>query len=298
MVRICIFGAITAVVLVSPFGCGQQGASNTPSGSTEQATTSPTESPEPHTTTEETIIAGEESTQATETTEETIAFQVQEGTRTSSTARIACLRADQGASPLPMSTEALNGDVLTRVRTPKVAAQPDGVHYQIDNRLSQAADYSLSNGDVGTTEELGTAEKGISNHVSERPPSIAKIKCNPTVNYDPAYIRYAHFEIVVGNSGYKSLELGCKPGATPSFTVLTASRGGSEFDLVSNLDPVGQAREQWSKRLKEGDVVEAAGYPEAPDSGRPVRVVRNGKVVATIDYDEYGYYETYCDGQF
>src|SRR5215211_7604145 len=169
MVRICIFGAITAVVLVSPFGCGQQGASNTPSGSTEQATTSPTESSEPHTTTEETIIAGEESTQATETTEETIAFQVQEGTRTSSTARIACLRADQGASPLPMSTEALNGDVLTRVRTPKVAAQPDGVHYQIDNRLSQAADYSLSNGDVGTTEELGTAEKGISNHVSERP---------------------------------------------------------------------------------------------------------------------------------
>ena len=68
-----------------------------------------------------------------------------------------------------MSTEVLNGDVLTRVRTPKVAAQPDGVHYQIDNRLSQAADYSLSNGDVGTTEELGTAEKGISNHVSERP---------------------------------------------------------------------------------------------------------------------------------
>src|SRR5215213_9799740 len=129
-------------------------------------------------------------------------FQVPEGKQSSSTARIACLRAEEGASPPPMRTEVLNGDVLTRVRTPKVAAQPDAVHYQIDNRLSQAADYSLSNGDVGTTEELGTAEKGISNHVSERPPSIAKIKCNPTENYDPAYIRYAHFEVVVGNSGY------------------------------------------------------------------------------------------------
>ena len=298
MVRICTFGAITALMLVSSFGCGQQGTSNTPAGSTKQATTSPTESPERHMTTEETSIAGEESTQATETTEETTAFQVPEATRTSSTARIACLRADRGASPPPMSTEALNGDVLTRVRTPKVAAQPDGVHYQIDNRLSQAADYSLSNGDAGTTEELGTAEKGISDHVSERPPGLAKIKCNPTENYDPAYTRYAHFEMVVGNSGYKSLELECKPGATPSFSVLTASGGGSEFDLVSYLDPVGQAREQWSKRLKEGDVVEAAGYPEAPDSGRPVRVVRNGKVVATIDYEESGYYETYCDGQF
>jgi hypothetical protein len=75
-----IFAAITAaVVLVSSFGCGQQGASNTPSGSTEQATTSPTESPEPHATTEETIIADEESTQATQTTEETTALPSTEG---------------------------------------------------------------------------------------------------------------------------------------------------------------------------------------------------------------------------
>jgi len=30
---------------------------------------------------------------------------------------------------------------------------------------------------------------------------------------------------------------------------------------------------------------------------KPVRVVRNGKVVATIDYDESGYGETCCEGQ-
>jgi hypothetical protein len=126
MVRICIFGAITAVVLVSPFGCGQQGASNTPSGSTEQATTSPTESPEPHATTEETIIADEESTQATQTTEETTAFPGTGGHAEFLHSPDTCLRADQGASPPPMSTEVLNGDVLTRVRTPKVAAQPEG----------------------------------------------------------------------------------------------------------------------------------------------------------------------------
>ncbi len=54
MVRICIFAVITAVVLVASFGCGQQqGAGNTPSGSTVQATTSPTESPEPPSTTSE-----------------------------------------------------------------------------------------------------------------------------------------------------------------------------------------------------------------------------------------------------
>ena len=106
------------------------------------ATTSPTESLEPPTTTEETIIAGEESTQATETTEETTAFQAPEGTPTSSTARIVCLRADQGASPPTKSTEAVNRGVFTRVLTPKVAARSDGVHYRIDNRLGKAPTYT------------------------------------------------------------------------------------------------------------------------------------------------------------
>ena len=52
MVRICIFAGMTAVVLVCSFGCGQQGAGNALSGSTEQ-TTSPSESPRPPTTTTE-----------------------------------------------------------------------------------------------------------------------------------------------------------------------------------------------------------------------------------------------------
>jgi hypothetical protein len=55
MVRLWNFAVITAVVLVSSFGCGQQDAGNAPSGSTEQ-TTSPGESREPPTTTEETTI--------------------------------------------------------------------------------------------------------------------------------------------------------------------------------------------------------------------------------------------------
>jgi hypothetical protein len=58
-----------------------------------------------------------------------------------------------------------------------------------------------------------------------------------------------------------------------------------------------EARELFSKRLKEGDVVEEAGYPEAPNS--PVRMVRNGKVVATYeDLGASGYEETWCEGQF
>jgi len=102
MVRICIFAAISALVLVPSFGCGQRGASNTPSGSTQQANTSPTESPESPTTTEETIIAGPERTQPAETTEESTALEgettvlqgegvlttLPDSTRTSPTARL------------------------------------------------------------------------------------------------------------------------------------------------------------------------------------------------------------------
>jgi hypothetical protein len=42
-------------------------------------------------------------------------------------------------------------------------------------------------------------------------------------------------------------------------------------------------------------VVEEAGYPEEPDP--PLRVVRNGKVIATVDFYEMGMYATYCSGQ-
>jgi hypothetical protein len=102
--------------------------------------------------------------------------------------------------------------------------------------------------------------------------------------------KYAYFEIVAGESGYKPTDLECKPGATPSFAA-SADVGG-----YTGSHPVERAREEEFSRnlkLKEGDVVEEAGYPQSPDP-KPVRVVRNGKVVATIDYDASGYYAAYC----
>jgi hypothetical protein len=293
MVRICIFAAITAVVLVSAFGCGQQGAGNTPSGSTEQATTSPTESPEPHMTTEETIIAGEESTQATETTEETTAFQAPEGARTSSTARIVCLRPKEEAPPPTKSTEALDDGVLTRVLTPKVEAQPDGMHLQIDNRVGKYAAYSISIARATPLESYESGDsirKGITNQVIEAPPGIAEIQCYPSENYDFTVRKYAYFQVVAGESGYKSTELECKPGAE-----ITGS-AAADIGGYTGSHPVAQAREHFSERLKEGDLVEEAGYPQDPSP--PVRVVRHGKVVAAIHYDAGGYLEIICHGQF
>jgi hypothetical protein len=124
------------------------------------------------------------------------------------------------------------------------------------------------------------------------PPGTAKINCSLSGDFQ---YRYASFKVVEGDSGYKSLELECKSGAEARFVGTTASGAGSKFELVSYRDLVDEAREYFKKGLEEGDVVEAAGYPEDPNP--TVRVVRNGKVIATVEFSPLNMYATYCPGQ-
>jgi hypothetical protein len=162
------------------------------------------------------------------------------------------------------------------------------VHIQIDNRLGKdAAFFTEPNGSIYVP-----IPKGKSNRVELLSPGTAKINCSLRGD---AEFEYASFEVVEGDSGYKSLELECKPGAEPSFSTFVASGAGSKLELVSYRDPLEEARKVFSEGLKEGDVVEAAGYPEDPNP--PVRVVRNGKVVATIGTYEMRNTVTYCEGQ-
>jgi hypothetical protein len=124
------------------------------------------------------------------------------------------------------------------------------------------------------------------------PPGTAKINCSLAGEFD---FNYASFEVVEGDSGYKSLELECKPGAEPRFSSFIASGPDSKLELVSYRDPVEKAREYYKKGLKEGDVVEETGYPTDPKP--TVRVVRNGKVIATYWSATMEMYATYCSGQ-
>ena len=82
------------------------------------------------------------------------------------------------------------------------------------------------------------------------------------------------------------------PGAEPRFSHFIASGAGSKLELVSYRDPLEEAREYYKKGLKEGDVVEAAGYPTDPNP--TVRVVRDGKVIATYWSAAMEMYATYC----
>jgi hypothetical protein len=204
-----------------------------------------------------------------------------------STARIVCFGQDG---------DEIGYSSYTRVSPSTVAAQPDGVHIRFDNRLGERASYFIEAGaptEPPLTPPTGVpVPKGKSKQVAEFSPGLTKIACHL-----PGYYveNYDYFEVVGGDSGYKSLELECKPSAVPQHRdMMVASRAGSDFELVSYRDPVKKAREYFSDSLKEGDVVEEAGYPE--DSDPPVRVVRNGKVIAVVDFDRE--LVSRCQGQF
>jgi hypothetical protein len=188
------------------------------------------------------------------------------------------------------------------VLTPKVAAHPDGVHIQFDNRLGQRAE-SFTKGGVVMAIRI---PRGKSNQkfLTLFPPGTHKISCSvdekPTSLSEDFEDKYAYFEVVEGDSGYKSLELECAPGAHPESRFGIASgAGGNKVELVNKFKLVSyrveEAREYYKKGLKEGDVVEAAGYPKDPYP--TVRVVRNGKVIATYWPTPMEWSATYCSGQ-
>jgi len=177
-------------------------------------------------------------------------------------------------------SEAHNDGTLTRVFTPKVEAQPDGVHYTIDNRLGVDSSYTVeypSGGGIG--DDL---PKGESRHIEPFAPGMpVKISCDPPTYEGEKDPEFASFEILEGDSGYRSRAPQC-------------SGGGQVYGLPAqggNLKgaPVELAKRHFKSKIEEGDVVETAGYPKLAYSQihgyqRYVRVARDGNVVAVIHY--------------
>ena len=163
------------------------------------------------------------------------------------------------------------------VLTPKVEAQPDGVHLVLDNRLSGNADYSISHPGGG---EGWNVPAGESERVANVPPETARIDCyRRSWRGNTGEADHGALKIVAGDSGYKSTKLDC-PRAKPGGRMQPYSEAEmreQKGDLVEIF------RRGLSGSLREGDVVEIAGYPESRDE-RTMRVVRDGKVVATAHY--------------
>jgi hypothetical protein len=219
----------------------------------------------------------------------------EEGKQIPSTARIVCIRDDEDVeedapdSPTKQN-EAHNAGTLTRVLAPKVEAQPDGVHYTIDNRMGVDSSYTVDTPPGGGMGD--NLPRGESRHIEPfSPGALIRIACDPPdyggAGYGSEELEYATFEVLGGESGYRSRSLQCSSGGQANGF---AAQGGS-----LKGDPVELARRYFKKDIEEGDVVEVAGYPKSANaySGiqgykQYVRVVRNGRVVAVINYVRVG----------
>lgn len=206
----------------------------------------------------------------------------------------------QGNPPVPAASQEQAPDTAsivceregTRLLTPEVRARPDGVHFEISNRLGRNTGYAVETAQGGGMGD--NAPKGEIRHTGDFPPGNVRIGCHlAPEDADPDY---ANLTILKGESDYKPVEIECPSGRSVS------SSGGLYAPGVKGekVNPVDLVRRKLSDQLEEGDVVEAAGYPESR-GGRTVRVTRDGRVVAVFEFrrDKSGWFEdgySACEG--
>jgi len=156
----------------------------------------------------------------------------------------------------------------TRLWTPVVEVQSDGVHLDIDNRAGDQASIDGFPLDVG---------EGQQEEVVRTPPGKMKVACNPLSqrggNKKP--VKY-DLELVDPEGHWVSTELECKTDNIVGTTFYAPMS-------IGNRDPA-EAVKEMVKGLKPDDVVEPAGYLQADVPA--VRIVRDSKVVGVIGFAE------------
>ena len=122
---------------------------------------------------------------------------------------------------------------------------------------------------------------GVSERVANAPPGLARIDCYRRSWRGEVGGGQQSFEFVAGDSGYEPAKLDC-----PRETGGRMEPYTEEEMQEQREDPAEIFRRSLSGSLREDDVVEIAGYPESRGE-KTVRVVREGKVVATAHYLEF-----------
>jgi hypothetical protein len=166
----------------------------------------------------------------------------------------------------------------TRVLTPEVRAQTDGVHIRVDNRTDADRRIFLTyaNGAGGGASappgvtDLPNAYGGTALRI---PPGPTLIRCVDPA--DPAGdVKNVGLEVVDPDGVWTPTSFDCPEVVTGSPLYTSDAKGQAG-------DPVELARQHFQGLLPT-DVVELAGYA---DEGDPiVRVVRDGATIATIEY--------------
>lgn len=169
----------------------------------------------------------------------------------------------------------------TRIDTPAVRVQADGVHLRVDNRTGGERFIYKQEGDGALNQHI--APPGVSEVVSLEAPGTWRLTCSPPPLYPSEDSPWAELEVQDPHGLWVSDLLDCE------------NIEGTHNDYFEDLpvgfqgDPLELARRELPGEMPDprtGDVVEPAGYPGA-DPPR-FRVVREGQVVAVAFYRDDG----------
>ena len=152
----------------------------------------------------------------------------------------------------------------TRLWTPVVEVQPDGVHLDIENRAGEQTSIDGFPLDVG---------EGRHQEVVRTPPGKMRVACSPfsTHGGKKKPVKY-DLELVDPEGHWVSTELECESDAVVATTSYAPLFIGDE-------DPA-EAVQEMVKGLKPDDLVELGGYLRADVP--VVRIVRDLKVVGVV----------------
>lgn len=149
------------------------------------------------------------------------------------------------------------------------------MHVELNNRLPGKADFSVDHADGG----MGwSVPAGRSKRIANVPPGKVNLSC-----YSPSWgrnklssIKGVTIKVLAGDSGYKPTKLDCprEKKIEPYTNEETEEQKGNLIEIF---------RRGNSDSLREGDIVEIAGNVQSKDE-KTVRVVRDGRIVATAHY--------------
>ena len=182
----------------------------------------------------------------------------------------------EGIQPVTQGTEPADevvklvceADGSTRLLTPVVTAQEDGVHVRVDNRAREG----VSINGLGADFAEGTSEQTIST-----PPGEVGIACWPYSRHEDEEPPRVNLMVDDPHGYWVNPRLDCPKGDLIG-SVISDFVAGAEGEQG---DPADLARANL-KGVEPSDVIEPAAYP---DQTYPVvRVVRDGKTVATASF--------------
>src|SRR5919201_1047728 len=154
----------------------------------------------------------------------------------------------------------------TEVTTPVVEPQPDGVHISVEN--TGGTNLGIEVKDVGG--ENATA--GTSETVWQLSPGSSQVRCTPNGNEAPG--AYQALEVQDPEHLWVSNELDCN--------AVTGVNADYVPGATGDTTPPIELLQEHVTGLEPNDVLEAAGYSEAPNP--QVRVVRDGTVIAVYQF--------------